>query len=213
MRIVAISDTHMQHEWVTLPYGDILIHAGDFSNRGSEGEFQTFLNWMGKHPHPHKILVPGNHDKFCEGNEAQCSVRCADHDIVFQTYGFIRVMDLTVMCSSWTPKIWDGDPWSFVLDRDHPRFLVFDELDKCDILIAHGPPRGCVDVLEDRTTHVGENHLLSYIERTSPKVSIHGHIHEAFGSDRIGDTRVYNVSICDLKYRPVNPVTVIDLEV
>lgn len=213
MRVVAISDTHMQHERVQLPYGDILIHAGDFSNRGTLSEFFTFIRWMEKQPHRHKILVPGNHDKFCELDFNMCLAECEMCGILYETYGFIQCENLTVFCSSWTPKIWDGDPLAFVKDRGDRKFSQFDDRDRCDILVSHGPPRGCMDTLDDGVTHVGEDHLRAYIERTSPKLSIHGHIHEAFGKGTIGTTDTYNVSICDLKYRPVNSVTVIDLEV
>ena len=210
MRIVAISDTHMQHERVELPYGDILIHAGDFSNRGTGGEFQTFLRWMEKQPHPNKLIVPGNHDKFCEVDFTLRVADCLESGIRYETYGFIVIEELVFFCHSWTPKIWDGDPWAFVLNRDDRKFSRFENLETCDIVVSHGPPRGSVDTLEDGT-HVGEDYLRRYIERMSPKVSIHGHVHEAFGEDRIGTTIVKNVSICDLAYRPVNPVTVIDL--
>jgi len=33
-RIVAISDTHNQHDEIELPEGDILVHCGDFTNTG-----------------------------------------------------------------------------------------------------------------------------------------------------------------------------------
>ena len=36
MRLVCISDTHTFHEDVNLPDGDILIHAGDFTNKGGK---------------------------------------------------------------------------------------------------------------------------------------------------------------------------------
>ena len=36
IRIVLISDTHNKHKMLELPEGDILIHAGDFTNDGTE---------------------------------------------------------------------------------------------------------------------------------------------------------------------------------
>ena len=32
--IVAISDTHAQHQALEVPEGDILVHAGDLTNMG-----------------------------------------------------------------------------------------------------------------------------------------------------------------------------------
>ncbi len=34
IRVVCISDTHNQHQKLTIPDGDILIHGGDFTNFG-----------------------------------------------------------------------------------------------------------------------------------------------------------------------------------
>ena len=34
MKVIAISDTHNQHETLVLPDGDMLIHAGDVSGQG-----------------------------------------------------------------------------------------------------------------------------------------------------------------------------------
>jgi len=35
MRYVVISDTHNLHQKLTIPSGDVLIHCGDFTNKGS----------------------------------------------------------------------------------------------------------------------------------------------------------------------------------
>jgi predicted phosphodiesterase len=35
MRLVLISDTHMVHDTLDIPAGDVLIHAGDFTCHGS----------------------------------------------------------------------------------------------------------------------------------------------------------------------------------
>ena len=46
IRIVAISDTHGNHWSLDVPEGDILLHAGDMTVKGSIGDvkdFDTFL--------------------------------------------------------------------------------------------------------------------------------------------------------------------------
>ena len=45
MKFIIISDTHGQHKNLTLPKGDVIIHAGDISQRGKESEIFDFLNW------------------------------------------------------------------------------------------------------------------------------------------------------------------------
>lgn len=46
--IVHISDTHNLHYQLKLPYGDILIHTGDFSNEGTIEEYIVFNEYLGK---------------------------------------------------------------------------------------------------------------------------------------------------------------------
>ncbi len=65
MRIVAIGDTHTQHNDVAVPKGDVLLFAGD-------GEFRNPLDlinfniWLSSLPHKHIIVIASNHDFFCE---------------------------------------------------------------------------------------------------------------------------------------------------
>ncbi|KAJ5261130.1 hypothetical protein N7478_011725 [Penicillium angulare] len=63
IRVVCISDTHTL-EWPDIPDGDLLIHAGDLANDGSVREIQTAVNWLRSLPHPHKIVIGGNHDSY-----------------------------------------------------------------------------------------------------------------------------------------------------
>ena len=68
VRIVLISDTHNKHEKLEMPEGDVLIHAGDFTNVGTEQEIREFDMWLASLDFQHKILVPGNHDKGTDKN-------------------------------------------------------------------------------------------------------------------------------------------------
>ena len=68
MKIVIISDTHNQHEKLTIPKGDMIIHCGDVSGRGWYEEVRQFCNWFGELDFKYKIMIAGNHDFFFEGN-------------------------------------------------------------------------------------------------------------------------------------------------
>ncbi len=72
LRLTLLSDTHGLHNHLPpLPEGDILIHAGDVSNRGLAHEVHDFLHWFATQPHPHKIFIAGNHDFFFEQAPAE----------------------------------------------------------------------------------------------------------------------------------------------
>jgi hypothetical protein len=58
--VVCISDTHTLRCHV--PDGDLLIHAGDLTNRGTPPELQTQIDWLHRLPHRHKVAIAGNHD-------------------------------------------------------------------------------------------------------------------------------------------------------
>ena len=62
MEIVFISDTHGQHEKLDDLSGEVLIHAGDVSSRGTKGEIVEFLDWFETLEFEHKIFIAGNHD-------------------------------------------------------------------------------------------------------------------------------------------------------
>ena len=61
-RIVCISDTHNRFRELTIPEGDILIHAGDITSRGYVAELKDFNEWLITLPHEHKVVIAGNHE-------------------------------------------------------------------------------------------------------------------------------------------------------
>ncbi len=82
MRIIHISDTHNMHRQLTnLPEGDVIVHSGDFTMMGTEGEALDFMEWFCDLPYRHKVFIAGNHD-FClrgarlEGLDENCHYLC-----------------------------------------------------------------------------------------------------------------------------------------
>ena len=49
-----------------IPDGDVLLHCGDATIRSFKKEFVSFNEWIGALPHPKKIVIAGNHDRFLE---------------------------------------------------------------------------------------------------------------------------------------------------
>jgi len=62
VKVVCISDTHANI--LSVPNGDVLIHAGDLTNNGSVEEIQKQLDWLASLPHREKIVIAGNHDSY-----------------------------------------------------------------------------------------------------------------------------------------------------
>ena len=55
-RFVCVSDTHARTDGVQMPYGDVLLHTGDFTELGLPSEVKKFNDWLGKDP---KLLPTG----------------------------------------------------------------------------------------------------------------------------------------------------------
>jgi predicted phosphodiesterase len=67
------------HDQMVLPAADVLVHAGDVMTESllrhvkdgtakAKGEelFVQFAEWFCSRPHPHKVLIAGNHDGAME---------------------------------------------------------------------------------------------------------------------------------------------------
>jgi 3',5'-cyclic AMP phosphodiesterase CpdA len=59
VKIVCISDTHNDDCTDHVPHGDMLVHAGDFTDNGTLEELKNAYNWISKLPHKVKIIVAG----------------------------------------------------------------------------------------------------------------------------------------------------------
>ncbi len=201
-----MSDTHGFHDDVDLPDGDVLVHAGDGLGVGSIAEVVALDRFLESQPHPHKIVIAGNHDWAFERSpaEAQAAVR---HATYLQDSG-VTIGGVSFWGSPWQPSFHD---WAFNLDRGVALREKWDRIPEAtDVLVTHGPPQGVLDSTFQGVA-AGCEELRSALDRVRPRVHIFGHIHEAVGVRAVGPTRCINASICDLHYRVANPVQVIDV--
>jgi Icc-related predicted phosphoesterase len=237
MKIVCISDTHNQMSRIVIPEGDILIHAGDATGRGTLQEFTRFAAEMRELTKRflYVIYVPGNHDFFCESNPDIAKNMLAPavfllDDITFvekktpTALGTIHLERLLVYGSPWQPRFMD---WAFNVDRNSEELArIWDKIpEQVDILITHSPPWGILDTVKGVNTMTGgrleEEHLgcerlrdrLAAMEH-KPKLHIFGHIHDSYGMNIHGsptETIYVNAAICDEGYNAVNKPIVVEL--
>jgi predicted phosphodiesterase len=162
VRLVIISDTHGHHNKLTslLPEGDILIHLGDFCNRGSTSDAMDFADWVTKmaaipsnqkHPPKHAlyeeiIVLEGNHDRSRKLSPAESQVKqLLDINQLFKrvasdTDGKVQFLQdqmiqskrhpLKLYCASWNSCAGDNFPFQFDLMGQEPP----------DIMLAHIHP-------------------------------------------------------------------------
>ena len=71
---------------------------------------------------------------------------------------------------------------------------------RVDILVTHVPPYGVLDTVNSNIArpewagrHAGSKAILQYIRHYQPGYVFCGHIHEAEGMEKIGQTSIYNL--------------------
>lgn len=186
MTILHISDTHGRHRKLKdLPPADVLVHSGDFTMAGTEDEAIEFLEWFIDLPHPHKILIAGNHDDCLRGEAIEglpdnchyldcCGVTI--HGVSF--YGIPLFMQ----------DLMEGNMESKY--EDIPADI--------DVLITHQPPLGILD--DDGSNEYGSAELLARVLDICPKIHLFGHIHNATGIHAGKYTAFSNGSVVDQNY-------------
>lgn len=205
MRVVCLSDTHGLHGRISVPDGDLLVHAGDVSKRGTPAQIKEFAAWFAAQPHRHKVMIAGNHDFAFEAlDEARDWIVDAHY---LQDEG-ITLDGVRIWGSPWQP--WFHD-WAFNLHRGEALREVWAKIpDDTDVLLTHGPPRGILDTTF-RGEDVGCDDLLEAVARVRPALHVFGHIHEAYGQLQRGETTFVNASCCTLRHDPSQTPIVIEL--
>jgi hypothetical protein len=64
---------------------------------------------------------------------------------------------------------------------------------RCRVLVSHAPPRGTQIDLTKMHLHAGSAEVRAFLEGRDVALCLCGHIHEAYGEDRVGTVRCVNV--------------------
>lgn len=204
-RLVLLSDTHGLHEGLELPAGDVLIHAGDLTRHGTLAEVEAFGRWLAFQPHPHKVVVPGNHDEaFLHSRKRAHEALGLEVHLLID--GGVELAGLTLWGSPFHPEAGGA----FGLSREALDAHWSRLPDGLDVLVTHGPPRGLLD-RSDRGAEAGCVALRREVERKAPRLHVFGHIHDAAGEARLGPTRLINAAQCVGWSGPLRPARVVEL--
>ncbi len=183
MKLLQISDTHNRHQLLSnLPEADVIVHCGDFTDKGTEQEVLDFLNWFIALPYKHKIFVTGNHDLY-----------------LWDATGIEELPENIHFLQDCECKI-DGIKF-FGLSYNHLELLIPEGV---NVLITHEPPVMILD--ESNGTHLGNAFLRKRVFEIKPRCHLFGHAHEAYGTEKHDGIVFSNASILDdfyqLKYKP-----------
>ncbi|XFG00946.1 hypothetical protein AB1E19_004570 [Capra hircus] len=230
-RFVCVSDTHSRTDPIQMPYGDVLIHAGDFTELGLPSEVKKFNEWLGSLPYEYKIVIAGNHELTFDQEfmadlikqdfyyfpsvsklkpENYENVQSLLTNCIYLQDSEVAVRGFRVYGSPWQPWFYG---WGFNLPRGQALLEKWNLIPEgVDVLITHGPPLGFLDWVPKKMQRVGCVELLNTVQRrVQPRLHVFGHIHEGYGVMADGTTTYVNASVCTVNYQPVNPPIVIDL--
>lgn len=215
MRIVCLSDTHNCHNELTIPDGDLLIHSGDATIRGTLPEVEDFLGWFSALPHRHKIFVAGNHDWLYQRDNRFARELTAKFKIRYLQDSITEVDGFKIYGSPWQPRFYD---WAFNLNRGSELAEKWKLIPaNADILVTHGPPNGILDEVPMKysTENAGCEEMRGRIEEISKqgrlKLHVFGHIHCGYGQVELFGVKFVNASVCDESYEPTQLPVIIDL--
>jgi Icc-related predicted phosphoesterase len=204
MQIVCISDTHGQQDYLNLPEGDMLIHAGDLTLRGTASQINESLSYFAKLPHKYKVIIAGNHDFGLENKNPDIIM---PSEIIYLENNSVTIEGLKIWGSPVSTPYYD---WAFMWDERKREILYQSIPDDTDIIINHGPAFGVLDYTT-KQTNAGCEFLLKRIHEIKPKLFVCGHIHEDYGVREIDGTKFVNAAILNRQYQIANSPIIISI--
>uniref|UniRef100_W5L0J9 Metallophosphoesterase MPPED2 n=1 Tax=Astyanax mexicanus TaxID=7994 RepID=W5L0J9_ASTMX len=230
-RFVCVSDTHSRTDGIHMPYGDVLLHTGDFTELGLPSEVKKFNDWLGSLPYEYKVVIAGNHEltfdkdfmselvkqdyyRFPSVSKLQPedfdNVQSLLTNCIYLQDSEVMVKGFRIYGTPWTPWF---NGWGFNLPRGQSLLDKWNQIpEDIDILMTHGPPLGFRDWVPKELQRVGCVELLNTVQRrVRPKLHVYGGIHEGYGLMTDGYTTFINSSTCTVSFQPTNPPIVFDL--
>ena len=214
MKLCLISDTHEQHDQITIPKCDVLLHAGDITGRGALGKLNDFNDWLAdlidEGTVGEAVVIAGNHDLSLEDNPEAAEGILKAPTYLRNNLAYVGPSADDMICVYGIPHQLDFNDWAFNVDEAELERLFNNIPEEVDILLTHGPPKG---VLDDNMsgTNCGSWALLNWIKAYQPRLVVCGHIHESHGIALVGNTLVVNAATCDGSYKPTNQPIVLEL--
>jgi Icc-related predicted phosphoesterase len=199
MKIVVISDTHMQHEELGILRGDVLIHCGDsgFGFDDSDADVNKLDEWFGRQKFDQILYIGGNHDFAIEK-------RARTRDNVFRNAVYLEDQSLQYRGIKFygTPWVPELSQWAFYLPPDEMRKRWELIPEDTDVLITHTPPLNILDCNRGGKA-CGCPDLRKRVFDLSPRFHCFGHVHASAGTLDLARTTYINASMVNSQYELV----------
>ncbi|MEE8402198.1 MAG: metallophosphoesterase [Candidatus Hydrothermarchaeaceae archaeon] len=206
MKLLCISDLHGGAEGIgDLSAVDAVVICGDITHFGDRARAMEILE--GFKGAKRLLAVPGNCDNL-DVNEAlvEFDVDLHARGRVVGDIGFFGLGGSNATPFN-TPQEYPEDQlWDFLM-KGHEQVANA----SVKVMVAHTPPFN-TELDKARMTHVGSKKVREFIETYEPDLMLCGHVHEARGQDRIGETVLVNPGIFNTGYALVDVGTEIRVE-
>ncbi|MBM4166526.1 MAG: YfcE family phosphodiesterase [Ignavibacteria bacterium] len=211
MKILALSDIHgsysVARSIIEKERPDILVLAGDISTMGSVKELRSAIATFARTTN-NIVAISGNTDYSWTDellNEEKIGINSFGR--IVENIGFFGV---------------SGSPFSPM----HTLYEISEEeifrraelgyrmIEQCEvkIFVSHAPPYHTnVDKLSNGL-HAGSTSVRKFIDEFQPTLCICGHIHEARGNDKIGNTIILNCGKTNKYYGVITFGKIISVE-
>lgn len=178
VRLVHISDTHLGHDEVAVPAGDVLVHSGDFfdshTRRSFLDEVAELDRFFARQPHRYKIFVAGNHELSFVGQSLD-RIRARLPSAIYLQDNAVQIEGLKFYGSPWTGKRRSPASAFVTPYPELGKYWVMIPKDT-DVLITHSPPHRILD------DHGGMGCPLLrelVLKQIRPMVHLFGHAHQS----------------------------------
>lgn len=201
---------------------ELMLICGDISPLRIQGNHykmrrwmtNEFLPWATKLPCNKVLFIAGNHDSIASNLEFMYTIFKKEYKVTYlfhESYTYTS-KDGKEYSIFGTPYCKLFGNWAFMELDSVLEKLYSDIPENLDILMTHDAPYGTSDVILNLKyftgEHIGNKPLAEAIYKKSPKILVHGHLHDTSREfEIIGDTKVVNCSIKDEDYKVVsNPI-------
>uniref|UniRef100_A0A8B9KND5 Metallophosphoesterase domain containing 2b n=1 Tax=Astyanax mexicanus TaxID=7994 RepID=A0A8B9KND5_ASTMX len=222
-RFVCVSDTHSRTDGIHMPYGDVLLHTGDFTELGLPSEVKKFNDWLGSLPYEYKVVIAGNHEltfdkdfmselvkqdyyRFPSVSKLQPedfdNVQSLLTNCIYLQDSEVMVKGFRIYGTPWTPWF---NGWGFNLPRGQSLLDKWNQIpEDIDILMTHGPPLG--------KFHHMDQSVCGKVKNIKPRLPKSPQLLLSVGTiNYYGYTTFINSSTCTVSFQPTNPPIVFDL--
>ncbi|KAK2882574.1 hypothetical protein FQN49_000222 [Arthroderma sp. PD_2] len=217
-RFVCVSDTHgygTREAAFRLPKGDVLIHAGDITNRGTVEEFRKSVQWIKEADFEVKIVIAGNHDapldreyysknaEFFHGGNVESPQKCLElitsEGIIYldHTSQSVRLKDpkgprtmFKVFGSARHPTSTQrilswNAPFGYSVDSPDDARQWWNQIPSDADVVISHTPAKNHLDLTALHGNIGCEYLRQALWKIRPRLSICGHVHEGRGYERV----------------------------